>query len=231
MIRLLSFALLAVLAAAGCTDVGRCRLGSEDCACAANHGCDEGLACVRTEDRCRPAAATICEESCFAEWNGDGSCDDGGEGSRFQACGLGSDCADCGARVNPCTDPAYPVFCTEVPIAPEGCWSAGTDCSTITYCEDDGTISGACSVGMTFDCATGACIPDPCVDPDFPVFCAFDDSCAANPASCCFGAHTDCRTATPCFGRWYACTGRLAGRPLAIDCGADADSVACINPW
>ena len=40
--------------------------------------------------------AGICEDTC--EFAGDGECDDGGAGSSFNGCGLGTDCTDCGAR-------------------------------------------------------------------------------------------------------------------------------------
>jgi hypothetical protein len=37
-----------------------------------------------------------CEDTCaFAN---DGVCDDGGSGSQFSVCELGTDCADCGER-------------------------------------------------------------------------------------------------------------------------------------
>ncbi|CAE8694007.1 unnamed protein product [Polarella glacialis] len=41
----------------------------------------------------------ICEDTC-AHAN-DGHCDDGGEGSKFSLCGLGTDCNDCGTRRAP----------------------------------------------------------------------------------------------------------------------------------
>ena len=41
-------------------------------------------------------SATGCDETCF--FSDDGECDDGGEGSVTSACGLGTDCMDCGQR-------------------------------------------------------------------------------------------------------------------------------------
>lgn len=38
----------------------------------------------------------ICENTCT--WANDGVCDDGGPGSEYSVCGLGTDCGDCGAR-------------------------------------------------------------------------------------------------------------------------------------
>lgn len=38
-----------------------------------------------------------CDDSCNnGIWKGDGQCDDGGVGSQFQDCALGTDCTDCG---------------------------------------------------------------------------------------------------------------------------------------
>lgn len=248
--------LVATLASStSCTDVGRCELGTEGCfcdqqtcgsrlecddgrcvactpgslgcTCTSTRTCGAGLACIVTDDECVREDETVCEESCYFEWSGDGVCDDGGPASGNSACGLGSDCLDCGARRNPCVDPDYPVFCTETPGAPSDCWSQGTDCSTITYCVDDATIAGACNAGDYFDCTTQACAPSPCAGTDFPVFCPFDAACAGNPTSCCFPAGADCRTATDCHSKYFACVGRVNGAPLVLSCGATIDEVSC----
>lgn len=39
----------------------------------------------------------VCEETCM--FSDDGDCDDGGDGSMYDECALGSDCADCGERL------------------------------------------------------------------------------------------------------------------------------------
>lgn len=41
--------------------------------------------------------ASVCDATCATA--GDGECDDGGPGSLYNGCDLGTDCADCGARV------------------------------------------------------------------------------------------------------------------------------------
>lgn len=41
----------------------------------------------------------ICEDTCVHA--NDGHCDDGGDGSKFALCGLGTDCNDCGTRLAP----------------------------------------------------------------------------------------------------------------------------------
>ena len=38
----------------------------------------------------------LCSESCT--YAGDGDCDDGGDGSSYSVCDLGTDCTDCGVR-------------------------------------------------------------------------------------------------------------------------------------
>ena len=54
----------------------------------------------RTYTKCIDAIAatktTKCENTC--KWKRDGGCDDGGAGSTFSICPLGTDCADCGSR-------------------------------------------------------------------------------------------------------------------------------------
>eukprot|EP00966_Prymnesium_polylepis_P193775 4491223-Prymnesium_polylepis.1 len=45
-----------------------------------------------------------CNDLCH--YPADGICDDGGDGSQYDACTLGSDCTDCGVRV--CSPPAPP---------------------------------------------------------------------------------------------------------------------------
>ncbi|MBO6940792.1 MAG: hypothetical protein JJ863_37805 [Deltaproteobacteria bacterium] len=39
---------------------------------------------------------TLCTETC--EYSNDGDCDDGGPGSDYSLCDLGTDCIDCGPR-------------------------------------------------------------------------------------------------------------------------------------
>ncbi len=41
--------------------------------------------------------AVLCEDTCPSA--NDGECDDGGEGSLFALCPLGTDCSDCGERL------------------------------------------------------------------------------------------------------------------------------------
>lgn len=67
--------------------------------------CDELSQCDNDEEfpeSCKNecsvyAPCFICENSC--DFAGDEECDDGGDGSAYNACPPGSDCRDCGARV------------------------------------------------------------------------------------------------------------------------------------
>ena len=50
-----------------------------------------------------PALFSLCTDTCIiAQWgvdySSDGDCDDGGPGSEYSVCALGTDCTDCGAR-------------------------------------------------------------------------------------------------------------------------------------
>lgn len=51
----------------------------------------DGLYCSLESVGCKK-----CIDSCY--WSKDGSCDDGGPGSDFSICELGTDCSDCGVR-------------------------------------------------------------------------------------------------------------------------------------
>ena len=40
----------------------------------------------------------LCDDTCFDA--GDGYCDDGGPNAEYNICGFGTDCSDCGARLD-----------------------------------------------------------------------------------------------------------------------------------
>jgi hypothetical protein len=60
------------------------------------------LSCFTPEDFAPPAPATeqegVCTNTC--QFAFDGECDDGGVGSVYAICEVGSDCSDCGSRAN-----------------------------------------------------------------------------------------------------------------------------------
>src|SRR5215471_221997 len=70
----------------------------------------------------------------------------------------------CALLCNPtcsCADPSFPVLCSGMGSPADGgtttdCWSAGTDCSTVTNCNGD---YHACSTGFRYDCANLRCVP------------------------------------------------------------------------
>ncbi len=75
-----------------------------------------------------------CDNTC--EFAFDGDCDDGGPGSDFSSCELGTDCADCGARdvdeqpePPDCSDDG--ICNAECPIDP-----ADPDCGDVEFCEN-----------------------------------------------------------------------------------------------
>lgn len=50
-----------------------------------------------------PSSQNLCTDTCIVDGkdsNSDGTCDDGGQGSSNSACDYGTDCADCGVRIN-----------------------------------------------------------------------------------------------------------------------------------
>eukprot|EP00966_Prymnesium_polylepis_P217420 5032093-Prymnesium_polylepis.1 len=80
--------------------------GSQYSACVLETDCDD---CgVRIAPPPPPAAQghASCTEAC--QYAMDGFCDDGGGGSQYSDCYLGSDCTDCGARVMPPSVPPLP---------------------------------------------------------------------------------------------------------------------------
>jgi len=50
-----------------------------------------------------------CEDDPVCRWLSDGECDDGGSGSEYSLCPLGTDCSDCGSRCAPPPPPPPPL--------------------------------------------------------------------------------------------------------------------------
>jgi hypothetical protein len=87
----------------GCLDgeCVACACGRRTCGtipgCAESCGtCEDPMLCDRVAGSCVMAPDAMCNNTCST--SGDNECDDGGEGSLFDVCELGSDCADCGPR-------------------------------------------------------------------------------------------------------------------------------------
>ncbi len=51
---------------------------------------------VNAQEAPPPEEGQLCDDTCPSA--NDGECDDGGEGSVFALCPLGTDCTDCGPR-------------------------------------------------------------------------------------------------------------------------------------
>lgn len=70
---------------AGCTD--------PSCSASACNYCWDATG---TEISCTGGGSTSCDDTCA--YAADGECDDGGPGSSYSVCALGTDCTDCGPR-------------------------------------------------------------------------------------------------------------------------------------
>jgi hypothetical protein len=87
----------------GCTDIQKCKVGTEGCVCKKSGECETGLMCWKDTSSAGAASsddrgiclAEICEDTC--DEPGD-SCDDGSENSAYALCACGTDCSDCGPR-------------------------------------------------------------------------------------------------------------------------------------
>lgn len=190
---ILALATALALSLSGCTSPQRCAVGSAGCVCDASDGCDTGLSCT-SDHRCVDSSTVVCYDAC--RWNGDGVCDDGGPGAAYSACAYGSDCSDCLARPNTCTDPAYPVYCPNTASTTGGpCWSPNTDCASIVDCS--GTING-CTDGLRFDCTTQTCVTNDCATNTW-------DRTYCETGAQCYPSLTDCSTVIDCGGTFSGC--------------------------
>jgi hypothetical protein len=74
---------------------------NDNCVFALDGQCDDSAYADAMTEVCDTGTDTTdCNASCEATcpWDGDGQCDDGGEGSDTAVCSLGTDCTDCGTR-------------------------------------------------------------------------------------------------------------------------------------
>ena len=86
------------------------------------------------------SAQELCTDNCPS--SGDGECDDGGPGSLYDICDLGSDCTDCGVRAvivdeaPPYEDPPFGGVCTDTcPSSNDGECDDGGPGSLYDICE------------------------------------------------------------------------------------------------
>ena len=191
---------------AGTRDSGGMDIDNVDageCPCNISANCD----CMCDPDCAAPDL--LCEESC--EYSMDGECDDGGPGSLFSVCALGTDCTDCGPRdpdvvcmdtcdVNECGDGGCGRSCGSCELG-ESCMAGQCettgcvpDCSG-RVCGDDprcGTSCGTCEAGNI--CNRGVCEPDVCI-PDCSGRECGSDGCRGSCAPGCASGET-CSTGT-----------------------------------
>jgi len=115
------------------------------------------------------ARAQTCSDSCMFAY--DGWCDDGGPGSEYSDCTLGTDCGDCGPRSGTTSSPPS-ASCTSNCLCTNTCSSASDN-----DCDDGGPGAeySACSVGTDcVDCGprtapvSSPASPPPPHSPPFP---------------------------------------------------------------
>lgn len=81
-----------------CSSIRYC--GGEATACRRGYRVDcslpAGLRCEPDDDGGSGVSGTLCSNTCTYAF--DGECDDGGWGSEYSLCSIGTDCGDCGTR-------------------------------------------------------------------------------------------------------------------------------------
>lgn len=143
-----------------------------------------------------------------AVWAGDVP---GGQGGTDARVGAAMDAGVDASPAGSCTDPMFPVPCPARAGVPAACWSAGTDCTTVTLC---GTEEKACRTGFTFDCAQNKCVVAMCTsNPEKPQYCPARGAYSGG----CWSATTACSTIVECGEDIYACN----SPDRVADCVAD----------
>ena len=76
----------------------------------------------------------LCTNTCvgYPSWGSDGWCDDGGSGSQYSGCQLGTDCQDCGHRAD--------TVCAMPPVDPNAC-TANADLTLVL--DKSGSMDGS----------------------------------------------------------------------------------------
>lgn len=174
-----------------------CRLGSlirathmcsMDSNCSCDHTCkiDQGLKhlpCVQNADEV--PVGKLCSNTC--EFLGDRSCDDGGVGSKYALCDLGTDCTDCGSRdaptVAPTPSPQANFFAPSPPPTARSCNTFGgmSHPDGVTCCAGNcgqfcgSTASCGYGPGGSSRCC-GAMIPDSWICGPYQAPCTLTDT-------------------------------------------------------
>jgi len=112
----------------------------------------------------RPAASQ-CLNTCG--YSADGDCDDGGPGSEYDGCALGTDCADCGARAQPSPPPPQPPRLPPAPQQPPPPpWSSsvcsGVDarfgCDCVSGCDHVASVATSAQLSTAVGDTSKTCI-------------------------------------------------------------------------
>ena len=157
----------------------------------------------------------LCEDTCVDA--GDGYCDDGGPNAEYTICGFGSDCSDCGARLDSDNDGFY----DDEGVEP-------LDTSLTLDCEDaDATVyPGSTEIpndGIDQDCS-GA--------DEVVAISICDDTCGTSNDGVCDDGGTDAANDTCALGTDCSdCGDRFDADEDGFDSYSDCnDSDASINP-
>ncbi len=108
------------------------------------------------------------------------------------------------------------VFCDEKGGYAGGCWSEGTDCKTLIFCENDWKLCKKDAVSYCNDKDEFSCWTCPndytmhflskgeptCCAPHLPQFCGDTNE---GYEGGCWEENTDCNSVTFCQGRWRGC--------------------------
>lgn len=126
----------------------------------------------------------LCSDGC--QYKSDGACDDGGSGSEYSDCSLGTDCSDCGSRPPPSLTEPPPSLpdCGGTIAAGDSCKTSSLCGNTCNYaydndCDDGGPGSEYSECALGSDCHDcGARVGGQCTDVNdqstFSVFERFD---------------------------------------------------------
>jgi len=98
------------------------------------------------------SARPHCRNTC--EYASDGACDDGGPGSEFAACGVGSDCSDCGSSSSSTTTSTSASSAASfATTASSSACSNSCEHASDGACDDGGPGSEFAACGIGDDCA------------------------------------------------------------------------------
>ena len=170
-------------------------------------------------------------------WTNDAACDDGGPGSMYSACPIGTDCTDCGPRIepppappNPPQPPGFPAsfaVCDDTCIWPkdDGCDDGGagseySGCDQGTDCTDCGPRflppPPSPSPPPPFAPPESPPLSEPVTPPSPPTPPTYPAACLE---TCSFSGDDDCDDGGP-GSEWTSCS-------LGTDCAPSPAHTPC----